>query len=345
MSKIPSFQFYPEDWRKDPSLACVSHAAKGLWIDMLCLMFESDRRGYLQINGKAPTNEQLAKMVRCSPDELAQWLVELKAASVFSQTGSGILFSRRMVRDEDMRKKRRLSGKMGGNPNFFMGKTNPYYRRKDKQKDNHQHKQKDNQPDNHIDNQVVMRVVMSEDNQKKMTSSPSSSSSSSSTPLSSSSSSSPSRGTPPIIPPKGDQNGINPRQKTKQSPEDTTPFWQQMVDHWDRRWLERKKAKFFWRPQHFKNLKSLAKIYQPAGVMALTDLYISSDDLYVKNAGYSFEMFCAKIPTLLDHPSWKTMTKAHEEKLYGPISNELSEVMSTIIPNRIQEKEKEEKCL
>ncbi len=43
--KLPSFQFYPGDWMKDPSLRSVSLEARGLWMDMLCLLFESVRRG------------------------------------------------------------------------------------------------------------------------------------------------------------------------------------------------------------------------------------------------------------------------------------------------------------
>ena len=31
--KLPAFQFYPGDWRKDPNLCRCSHAAKGVWID------------------------------------------------------------------------------------------------------------------------------------------------------------------------------------------------------------------------------------------------------------------------------------------------------------------------
>ena len=42
--KLPSFQFYPGDWMKDPGLRSVSLEARGLWIDMLCLLFESGRR-------------------------------------------------------------------------------------------------------------------------------------------------------------------------------------------------------------------------------------------------------------------------------------------------------------
>ena len=145
MPKLPSFQFYPADWRKDPRLSSVSKSAKGLWMDMLCLMFESEKRGYLQVNGKAPTEEQLARMTNCTTAELSQWFSELKEAGVFSQTRDSIVLSRRMVRDEDIRKKREVAGKLGGNPNFKHGLKNPYYRRIDKQNDNQTDKQEDKQ--------------------------------------------------------------------------------------------------------------------------------------------------------------------------------------------------------
>lgn len=49
MAKLPSFQFYPGDWLKDPDLRICSLAAKGLLIDMLCYMHESQERGVLLV--------------------------------------------------------------------------------------------------------------------------------------------------------------------------------------------------------------------------------------------------------------------------------------------------------
>jgi hypothetical protein len=43
--KLPAFQFYPGDWRKDPNLCRCSHAAKGVWIDMICLMHSDSKIG------------------------------------------------------------------------------------------------------------------------------------------------------------------------------------------------------------------------------------------------------------------------------------------------------------
>lgn len=98
---------------KDPALRSVSIASRGLWIDMLCLMFESSRRGYLQqVNGQPLSLAQLARMTGCSTDEVAHLVRELEDAGVCSRTEHGILYSRRLVREETKREgtRNRVSG-------------------------------------------------------------------------------------------------------------------------------------------------------------------------------------------------------------------------------------------
>lgn len=112
----PSFQFYPGDWLKDPALRSVSLASRGLWIDMLCLMHESDRRGYLYLSGKPVTAEQLARMTGCSTDDASRQLQELSSSGVCSCTEHGVYYNRRMVRDEQKRHLCSEAGKRGGNP-------------------------------------------------------------------------------------------------------------------------------------------------------------------------------------------------------------------------------------
>lgn len=46
--KRPSFQFYPSDWRNNAKLRRCSEAARGAWIDVLCLMHDSDEYGVLR---------------------------------------------------------------------------------------------------------------------------------------------------------------------------------------------------------------------------------------------------------------------------------------------------------
>jgi len=46
--KRPSFQFYPADWRNNAKLRRCSEGARGAWIDVLCLMHDSDEYGVLR---------------------------------------------------------------------------------------------------------------------------------------------------------------------------------------------------------------------------------------------------------------------------------------------------------
>lgn len=112
-TRRPSFQFYPGDWRRDPSLNACSLAARGLWMEMLCIAHESDRYGHLSINGRAMTVEQIARIVGESPTFLKKILKELEEAGVFSRTADGTIYSRRMVKDEAVRNMRASHGHKG----------------------------------------------------------------------------------------------------------------------------------------------------------------------------------------------------------------------------------------
>lgn len=122
--KLPSLQFYPGDWLKDPKLRSVSLAARGLWMDMLCLMHENDRRGYLQLgSGKPVTAEHLARMTGCSPDDASRLLQELEDSGVYSRTEQDVIYNRRMVRDDQKRRLCSEAGKKGGGNPTFKGQT------------------------------------------------------------------------------------------------------------------------------------------------------------------------------------------------------------------------------
>lgn len=106
MKARPSFQFYPSDWLRDPGLRSCSLSARGLWIDMLSFMHEAEPYGHLRINGRDVAREALARMIGSPLKGLNHHLDELEAAGVFSRTETGTIFSRRMVRDEELRIKR-----------------------------------------------------------------------------------------------------------------------------------------------------------------------------------------------------------------------------------------------
>lgn len=102
----PWMKFYPRDWRGDQSLRAVSIAARGLWMECLCIMHEAKPYGHLLLNGEPVEVDALARMTGASVDEVSALMAELRKAGVFSVTGKGIIFSRRMVRDSERREGR-----------------------------------------------------------------------------------------------------------------------------------------------------------------------------------------------------------------------------------------------
>lgn len=119
--KSPAAQFYWRDWLTDPALRSVSSGARGLWMDMLCLMWECVPRGYLQTPTGIPySTEMICRATgNISKDEVVGWLQELADSGVSSLSGTGVLYSRRLVRDEHKRALCRDAGKKGGgNPHL-----------------------------------------------------------------------------------------------------------------------------------------------------------------------------------------------------------------------------------
>ena len=102
MSKrsLPWLQFYPADWESDSISGC-SLAAQGLWLRMMFVMHTSRRYGYLEVEGKSIPDEMMFRRCGClSVEEYRGLLSELFAAGVPSKTENGVIYSRRMVRDQ-----------------------------------------------------------------------------------------------------------------------------------------------------------------------------------------------------------------------------------------------------
>jgi len=112
----PWSKFFWADWRSDPKLRVCSLAARGLWIEILSMMHEAEPYGHLLVNGKIPSEKQLAQAVGTPAKELQRLMGELSMAGVPSITGERVWFSRRMVRDNERRIVSRAYGSTGGNP-------------------------------------------------------------------------------------------------------------------------------------------------------------------------------------------------------------------------------------
>lgn len=99
MSDQPWMKFYPRDWRGDQALRAVSIAARGLWVECLCIMHEARPYGHLLLNGNPVGDDTLARMTGIPMDEVSALMAELRQAGVLSVTGKGVVFSRRMTKD------------------------------------------------------------------------------------------------------------------------------------------------------------------------------------------------------------------------------------------------------
>ena len=124
MSRLPAMQFYPADWQSDPGIRALGFFDRGVWFEMLCVMHFSSERGVLLLNGRAMTDDEIARSLGLDKQILTTTLTTLLSSGVANRRESdGAIYSRRMVRDEYIRQERIKAGKSGGNPNLL--KQNP----------------------------------------------------------------------------------------------------------------------------------------------------------------------------------------------------------------------------
>lgn len=107
--KEPWCKFYPRDWRGDSQLHALPLTARGLWVELLCLMAMSERKGYLLVNGKAPTPQQIATLVCADVRTVLHTLLQLENARIFTKDENGVIYSRRMARDAAISEERRAA--------------------------------------------------------------------------------------------------------------------------------------------------------------------------------------------------------------------------------------------
>ena len=95
---------------------------------MLCIMHQGTPYGHLTLPSTGEDGRKdilrpilphvLARMTGTIPEDVEQLLGELESTGVFSRTESGIVYSRRMVKDEKLRESRANGGIQSlNNPN------------------------------------------------------------------------------------------------------------------------------------------------------------------------------------------------------------------------------------
>ncbi|WP_209021063.1 hypothetical protein [Allopusillimonas ginsengisoli] len=130
--KRPSFQFYPSDWTGNSNLRRCTHAEKGVWLEILCLMHDQEQYGVLRW-----TLKEMAQAVGCTVNLLKGLVTKgvlkgddkhLSEAYIYTprsgrrdgepitlvDTQAGpIWYSSRMVKDEYVRTIRGESSRFG----------------------------------------------------------------------------------------------------------------------------------------------------------------------------------------------------------------------------------------
>lgn len=104
MAKLPYMPFYPSDYLRDTR--CLSLAARGVWIDLICALWNAPTRGK-----KTLTMEGWAGEIGKGVEEIRPIISELETQHIFSSSrkpnGGITITSRRMVREEKARESNR----------------------------------------------------------------------------------------------------------------------------------------------------------------------------------------------------------------------------------------------
>lgn len=114
MADLPFFKFYPSDWLGSIKLRGVSLAAKGVWIDLLAIMWGCHPRGTLTVSGRAMTVRDAATMLHGNPKQNAKLIEELLEGQVLSRRPDGLMYSERLVKEWNIYQIRADAGAKGG---------------------------------------------------------------------------------------------------------------------------------------------------------------------------------------------------------------------------------------
>lgn len=117
----PFIKFYTRDWQADPELRMCSLEARGLWIELLCIMHNAKRRGYLESPQGLPLDDdQTSRLIGTFKGDLYRCKQELLLHGVPSiEPETGVWFCRRMVKETSKAEKCSEAAKRGGgNPHL-----------------------------------------------------------------------------------------------------------------------------------------------------------------------------------------------------------------------------------
>ena len=113
--RAPAFQFYTGDWRKDAEVQSLDHEHKGVWIDLIVIMWDTAERGRLVLRDGSPMPDlAIARNLGIPEADWKQKRSTLLASGTASEDESGVFYCRRMTRDEVARGQKVEAGRKSG---------------------------------------------------------------------------------------------------------------------------------------------------------------------------------------------------------------------------------------
>lgn len=126
--KWPFLRFATGDYWNDPGVQSLDHWDKGVWLEILFLMHQSEERGKLVLNGRAMSDPEIARALGLQLNgveyyeagefsrPLSKTLATIMEKAIATRDENGALTSRRMVKDTALHDMAVETGRRGGSP-------------------------------------------------------------------------------------------------------------------------------------------------------------------------------------------------------------------------------------
>ena len=110
---LPWQKWYWADWFAASDVHMLSREDRCLWFEMIGRMWESAERGFLTVNGRPASDEELSRLFNSDKAWLKGALERLEASGLFSRREDGAIFCRKIVRELAKSDTKSAAGKEG----------------------------------------------------------------------------------------------------------------------------------------------------------------------------------------------------------------------------------------
>lgn len=128
MATILWEKLYPRKWQSDAALRACNANARGVWMELICIMYQSSPKGYLcqpnRITDRL-TDSVILRLSGLLENEYRDGIEELERNGVFSRTEHGVVYCRHIVEESRKSAINAENGALGGNPRLIGGLTEP----------------------------------------------------------------------------------------------------------------------------------------------------------------------------------------------------------------------------